>query len=98
MKNVFIMIMVLCFAVSGDYVLSYTLTDAQAVRLSAAVIGFRPIPKINTGTEENPVWEDSCGTVPWVKKVIKDYLRNTVLRWEEKLSQDSIVIPSWNGE
>jgi hypothetical protein len=90
-------IITLLFVVSvlAQVELSYTLTDQQAARLSAAVIGFRPIPQINTGTEEEPVWVDSCNANQWVKFVIKDELKKKVLRWEEREAKRAITVQDW---
>jgi len=90
-----IMLLLISLSVLAEVELSYTLTNNQAARLSAAVIGFRPIPQINTGTEEEPVWIDSCNANQWVRFVIKDELKKKVLRWEEKQAKEAVTVEDW---
>jgi hypothetical protein len=95
MKTPAILILIIALAIFADVELCYTLTDNQAARLSAAVVGFRPIPQVNTGTDENPVWIDSCNVNQWVRFVIKDELKKKVLRWEEMEAKRAVTVDDW---
>ena len=88
-------VLILSAIIFAEVKLSYTLTDSQAARLSDAVIGFRPIPQINTGTEDNPVWVDSCNANQWVRFVIKEELKKKVRRWEEMQAKKKINTEDW---
>ena len=71
------------------------LTANQASRLAAATVGFRPIPQVNTGTEDEPVWADSCTALQWTRFVIIDELKKKVKRWEKMQAKKSITTADW---
>jgi hypothetical protein len=91
MKTLLIII-ILCATVLGQKTLSYKLSKKEHDRLSSAIIGFRPIPLKNIGTEKDPVLVDSCSHDQWVDYIVEEYFNNLVYRWEQKCKIDSIKI------
>jgi hypothetical protein len=94
MKNM-IVVLLLSFAATAQVTLTINLTANKASRLSSAVCGFRPIPQINTGTEENPVWVDSCTALQWSRFVVIDELSKKVRRWEEMEAKKAVTTEDW---
>ncbi len=90
-----LLFIVCLIAIAFGYTLEYTMTTAQAQKLAAATLYFDPIPQVNTGTEENPVWQDSCTAAAWTKYHYEKIMRDTWKRYNQRMKIDSIVVDEW---
>lgn len=71
--------------------LSFTVPDAKVDIIKEAMIGLYPIPKINTGTEDNPVWENEFTDNKWIKESIRRWIIKQVARYKQKSAQQAIT-------
>ena len=50
--------LILIGPVYAEKTIEFTMSDADAIRIQNAIANLKPIPQVNNGTEEIPVWED----------------------------------------
>jgi len=71
--------------------ITFTINNEKVLRITNAMKGLYPIPTINTGTEEEPVWENEFTDNAWVKESIRRWVKKQVARYEQKIAQDEII-------
>lgn len=70
--------------------LSFSVPDAKVGIIKEAMIGLYPIPKINVGTDDNPVWENEYTEKQWIKESIRRWIIKQVARYQQKAAQQAI--------
>lgn len=71
--------------------ISFTIPDDKLPRIIDAMKGLHPIPQINTGTEQDPVWEPEFSDAQWAKESVRRWIRDQVARWEQRAAIDAIA-------
>jgi len=58
--------------------------------ITDAIKGLYPIPQINVGTNEEPVWRDEFDEEEWVKEKTRRWLIKQVARYKQKVAVNAI--------
>lgn len=79
--------------------ITFTIDNEKIVLIISAMNGLYPIPQINTGTEEDPVWENEFTNAAWAKECIRRWVIKQVARWiqgeaikEITYSEDNLLL------
>jgi len=71
-------------------IITFTIDNQKVQRISDAIKGLYPIPQINVGTDEEPVWENEYTDNQWAKEKIRRWVIKQVARYEQKLAVNAI--------
>lgn len=65
-------------------------------RITTAFIGLFPKERENTGTEEEPEWQDKYSNAEHIRRKLIDYIKLQVERYERTLPKNQISINTTN--
>lgn len=77
--------------------ITFTIPNDKLPLIVNAMKGLYPIPVINTGTEEEPVWENEFTDNAWAKESIRRWIKKQVARYNQKIAQEAIVYEEDNN-
>lgn len=72
----------------------FTIPDGQLQRVVDATKYLHKIPKINTGTTKEPVWENEFTDNQWAKEAWRRYIIAQIKRYETFNAKEAVNIPS----
>lgn len=70
----------------------FNIPSDKLPRIIAAMVGFFPVPQVNTGTEEEPVWEPEFTNSQWAKESVRRWIVRQVQRWETRVAMNAVDI------
>ena len=69
--------------------ITFTIDNGKIERIKDALKGLYPIPQVNNGTEEEPVWENEFTDNDWAKECTRRWIVKQVARCEQKIAHDA---------
>ena len=84
-------------ACAADLVITYTIPQAKAARVKAAMQGLYPIPQIpdpewvDPGDGSEAPLVDEFTAAQWAKERPRRWVRDQVARWEQKVGKAAIL-------
>lgn len=74
----------------------FTIDNEKVSRVIDTMNWLFPIPQINTGTEEEPIWENEFTENQWAKEAIRRWIIKQVKRYETYQAKQTVDIPAEN--
>ena len=84
-----LVILLLLTSVAHALDVTITIPDAKKQRVIDAMKGLYAIPQINTGTVDNPAWENEFTDGQWAKESVRRWIVKQVLRYERLAAKNS---------
>lgn len=72
--------------------INFTIDDAKLSKITDAIKGLHPIPQINTGTDDEPIWENEFTDNEWAKEFLRRFVVQQVHRYDSKVARDALNI------
>ena len=77
--------------------ITFTIPNDKLPNIVDAMKGLYPIPQINTGTKQEPVWENEFTDNAWAKECIRRWVIEQVAGYNQKTAQDAIAYEEDNN-